>query len=96
MNPFHVPRGFSVTSTIAIRSSPLPNLAILTLRLLFDPLPLQPLWAILFGHQPGHVSPSWSLAFGLLPVDCLLIRFLSRVTLSIHHALISHATSERT
>jgi len=81
MNCFHVPRGFSVAPTIALRWSPPPILSFLTLRLPVDLLP-SPLYAIIFGHQLGHVSPPWPLVLGLLPVDRFLILSLSRVCLS--------------
>ena len=42
MNCVHVPRGFSVASTIALRWSPLPFLTFLTSRLPVNLLPLQP------------------------------------------------------
>ena len=97
MNYFHVPRGFSVTSTLAPHCSPLLIPTTLTSRPPIDLFPVQlpQLHATLFGHPLGHVFPSWPLFFGLLHVYYLLMRSLTRVTLSIAHATISHTTSRR-
>jgi hypothetical protein len=63
MNCFHVPRGFSVAPTIALRWSPLPILTILTLRLPVDPLPLQPFSSdINLDMSPSMATLRWSLA----------------------------------
>jgi hypothetical protein len=62
MNCFHIPRGFSVASTIAPRWSPLPTSTILTLRLPVDPLPLQPFSSdINLDMSPLHATRLWSL-----------------------------------
>jgi len=63
MNCFHVPRGFSVTPTITLLSSPLLILTILTLRLPVDLLPLEPFPSdINLDMSPLYGPPLWSLA----------------------------------
>ena len=63
MNRFHVPRGFSVASTIGLRRPLLPILTILTLRLPVDLLPLQ-LFSldINLDMSPFMATLLWSLA----------------------------------
>jgi hypothetical protein len=80
MNCFHVPRGFSVTSTIALRWSPLPVLTILTLRLPVDLLPLQPFSSeIILDMSPLHGHSSLvsylSIVFLCFPYHALLYLF---------------------